>query len=102
MIKQTKLNVSTATTPDSLETAVKREAPKSADAAFPSSIAFDNELTQAIDVNDRSMDLSKSYYGLSTEPFEKEKADILMAPIEPNDVEIKPGISVFLLYFLNF
>ena len=48
------------------------------------------------------MDLSKSYYGLSTEPFEKEKADILMAPIEPNDVEIKPGIFVFLLYFLNF
>jgi hypothetical protein len=32
-----------------------------------------------------------SYHGLSVQPFPKEAAEILMAPIEPLDVEIKPG-----------
>jgi hypothetical protein len=32
-----------------------------------------------------------SYHGLSAQPFPKEAAEILMAPIEPMDVEIKPG-----------
>lgn len=36
-------------------------------------------------------DWSRSYHGLSVEPFAKEVADILQAPIDPLDVEIKPG-----------
>lgn len=32
-----------------------------------------------------------SYHGLSAQPFPKEVAEILMAPIEPLDVEVKPG-----------
>ena len=36
-------------------------------------------------------DWSKSYFGLSSEPFPKEVAEILQAPLDPNDVEIKPG-----------
>jgi hypothetical protein len=38
-------------------------------------------------------DWSKSYFGLSVEPFSKDITDILLAPIDPLDVEIKPGRS---------
>jgi hypothetical protein len=36
-------------------------------------------------------DWSKSYFGLSVEPFAKEVSDILLAPVDPLDVEMKPG-----------
>lgn len=36
-------------------------------------------------------DWSKSYFGLSVEPFSKEVAEILQAPLDPLDIEIKPG-----------
>lgn len=36
-------------------------------------------------------DWSKSYHGLSSQPFSFEIADILQAPLDPNDVEMKPG-----------
>jgi hypothetical protein len=36
-------------------------------------------------------DWSKSYFGLSAEPFPKDATDILLAPVDPLDVEIKPG-----------
>lgn len=37
------------------------------------------------------VDWARSFHGLSTEPFSKEAADILLAPVDPEDVEIKPG-----------
>lgn len=36
-------------------------------------------------------DWSKSYSGLSTQAFNKEVTDTLLAPINPLDVEMKPG-----------
>jgi hypothetical protein len=36
-------------------------------------------------------DWSRSFHGLSAEPFSKEVADTLLAPIEPQDIEVKPG-----------
>ena len=41
--------------------------------------------------SDGTTDWSKSYSGLSTQPFSKEIATVLMAPLDPLDVEIKPG-----------
>jgi Mitochondrial genome maintenance MGM101 len=41
--------------------------------------------------DDSATDWSRSYHGLSETPFEKEIADILLAPIDPADVEMKPG-----------
>ena len=38
-------------------------------------------------------DWSRSYHGLSTQPFPAEVADILQAAIEPLDIEMKPGLS---------
>ncbi|KAG9077307.1 hypothetical protein FS749_010814 [Ceratobasidium sp. UAMH 11750] len=37
-----------------------------------------------------------SFHGLSAQPFPKEAAEILMAPIEPMDVEIKPDGLLYL------
>lgn len=36
-------------------------------------------------------DWSKSYHGLSTQAFSKDIAEILLAPIDPLDIEMKPG-----------
>ena len=38
-------------------------------------------------------DWSKSYFGLSTQPFPREVAETLLAPVDPMDVEMKPGTS---------
>ncbi|KAG0036264.1 hypothetical protein BGZ82_004482, partial [Podila clonocystis] len=34
---------------------------------------------------------TRSFAGMAIEPFEKEVADILMKPLDPADIEIKPG-----------
>ncbi len=43
-----------------------------------------------------NVDWTRSFHGLSAEPFSKEAADILMAPLSPDDVEIKPDGIVYL------
>ena len=40
---------------------------------------------------DGTTDWSRSYSGLSVQPFPKEAADVLLAPVDPLDIEIKPG-----------
>jgi Mitochondrial genome maintenance MGM101 len=45
----------------------------------------------SLDVPATGTDWSRSYSGLSTERFPKEVAEILMAPVDPLNVEIKPG-----------
>lgn len=42
------------------------------------------------------VDWTRSYHGLSAEPFSKEAAAILLAPVDPDDVEIKPDGIVYL------
>jgi len=41
-------------------------------------------------------DWSRSFHGLSAEPFSKEVADTLLAPIEPQDIEVKPDGLIYL------
>ncbi|KAI0774553.1 mitochondrial genome maintenance MGM101 [Fomes fomentarius] len=43
-----------------------------------------------------SPDWSKSYFGLSTQPFPKEAAEVLMQPVDAQDVEIKPDGLIYL------
>jgi hypothetical protein len=46
------------------------------------------------DGTDPSIDWSSSFHGLSTTAFEPHVASILMAPLDPEDIEIKPdGIA---------
>ena len=48
---------------------------------------FENELSlEAIDAVD------KHFSGLSSEPFESKVQEILSAPLDPKDVECKPGM----------
>jgi len=41
-------------------------------------------------------DWSRSYHGLSTQPFPQEAADILQAAIDPLDIEMKPDGMIYL------
>ncbi|KAE9407272.1 mitochondrial genome maintenance MGM101 [Gymnopus androsaceus JB14] len=45
---------------------------------------------------DQGRNWSKSYHGLSEQAFSKEIADVLMAPVEPLDIEIKPDGMIYL------
>ena len=49
--------------------------------------------------SDGTTDWSRSYAGLSVQPFPKEVADILQNPLDPLDVEIKPGTSETISHF---
>ncbi|KAI1007997.1 hypothetical protein K3495_g218 [Podosphaera aphanis] len=42
------------------------------------------------------VDWTRSFHGLSVEPFSKEAAQILMAPIPLNDIEVKPDGILYL------
>lgn len=42
------------------------------------------------------VDWTSSFHGLSVEPFKKEAADILLQPLNPEDVEIKPDGIIYL------
>lgn len=42
------------------------------------------------------IDWTRSFHGLSTQPFSKEAADVLLKPLSPEDVEIKPDGIIYL------
>ncbi|KAF2453265.1 mitochondrial genome maintenance MGM101-domain-containing protein [Lineolata rhizophorae] len=56
--------------------------------------------TPLLDINDSAdgerIDWSRSYQGLSSAPFPKDVADVLLAPVLEEDVEIKPDGIVYL------
>jgi hypothetical protein len=62
-------------------------------AYFPASQQFDPPAAEGIDVNEpgNTHDWSKSFHGLSTQPFSSEVAEILMQPVNADDIEVKPG-----------
>ncbi|RDW66350.1 hypothetical protein BP6252_09985 [Coleophoma cylindrospora] len=49
-----------------------------------------------LDEGSRQVDWTRSFHGLSAEPFSKEAADILLAPLDPEDVEVKPDGIIYL------
>ncbi|KAI4179594.1 MAG: hypothetical protein LQ346_007156 [Caloplaca aetnensis] len=49
-----------------------------------------------LDESSRQVDWARSFHGLSTEAFSKESAQALLAPIEPEDIEVKPDGIVYL------
>ncbi|ORY01938.1 mitochondrial genome maintenance MGM101 [Basidiobolus meristosporus CBS 931.73] len=50
------------------------------------------------DINhpNRKRDWTKSFYGVGSQPFEKEVAEILMKPINKEDIEVKPDGLLYL------
>ncbi len=67
--------------------------PKPAPAAEPAAGSLDAILPDVLG-SDGATDWSRSYHGLSALPFAPEIAEVLLAPIDPMDVEMKPGESV--------
>ncbi|KAI9000736.1 mitochondrial genome maintenance MGM101-domain-containing protein [Trametes punicea] len=82
-----------------LSSSVLRESPApssaSAPPAFPAEFA-DSHAIGGSPKDPSHPDWSRSYFGLSTQPFPKEVAEVLMTPIDPMDVEIKPDGLVYL------
>ena len=52
-----------------------------------------NGITFGNGIGEVQNDWSKSYHGLSAVAFSKDIADILQAPVDPLDIEMKPGQS---------
>ncbi|CAM0142707.1 unnamed protein product [Umbelopsis sp. WA50703] len=65
---------------------------------FPASQQFDTPVAEGIVLEEASdtHDWSKSFHGLSTQPFSSEVAEVLMQPISPDDIEIKPDGLLYL------
>ncbi|KAI9104509.1 mitochondrial genome maintenance protein [Phlyctochytrium arcticum] len=87
------------------------EKPSARGGAFPNASAFENEVyassndggpsndgtPQPAFMNDPDYhDLTNSHKGLSFEPFPKEIADVLLAPLPEKDIEIKPDGLLYL------
>jgi hypothetical protein len=49
-----------------------------------------------LDEGSRQVDWTRSFHGLSAQPFSKEAADILLAPIEFDEIEVKPDGLLYL------
>jgi Mitochondrial genome maintenance MGM101 len=49
-----------------------------------------------LDESGQQVDWTRSFHGLSAEPFPKEVADILTQPIPEEDVEVKPDGVIYL------
>lgn len=74
---------------------------------FPASTAFQNETpsssvtsesqdTPAFPGESLETDFSTSYKGISIEPFPQRTLDVLSAPVEPSDIEMKPDGLIYL------
>jgi hypothetical protein len=50
-----------------------------------------------LDDDTTQIDWSRSFHGLGSQAFSEEAAKILTSPLDPNDVEIKPGIPLLVL-----
>src|SRR5271155_4746737 len=50
---------------------------------------FSDEPLKLQEDDPSQVDWTSSFHGLSVEPFAKEAADVLLAPISPDDIEIK-------------
>ena len=59
--------------------------------ARPEEIESLNDAPIFLEDDTTQVDWSRSFHGLSTQPFSEEAAKVLTAPLEMNDVEIKPG-----------
>lgn len=55
-----------------------------------------NDASIVLDEGSRQVDWGRSFHGLSTEAFSPEAAKILLAPLDPDDIEIKPDGIIYL------
>ncbi|EJD01365.1 mitochondrial genome maintenance MGM101 [Fomitiporia mediterranea MF3/22] len=78
------------------EVQVSEEVAQKAGGAAPSPIPPINEAQNSYSGDENKTDWSRSYSGLSVQPFSKEAAEVLQAPLNPIDIEIKPEGLIYL------
>lgn len=57
-------------------------------------------LTGGSESSGQPTDWSRSYHGLSVQPFEDKVSEVLLAPVDPMDIEMKPGVFLPIYYSL--
>ena len=55
-----------------------------------------NDSPITLDEGGPHIDWAQSFHGLSTQPFAKEVSDVLLKPLHPDDIEIKPDGILYL------
>jgi hypothetical protein len=70
--------------------AVYRQEPQE-NAAVVDEVESLNDAPVFLEDDATQVDWSRSFHGLSSQPFDEETTKILTAPLEIDDVEIKPG-----------
>lgn len=88
-----------ATSPASKATSLDPQPPESPEtiaANVPDLSGGLNDESVVLDEGDRQVDWSRSFHGLSTEAFPPEAAKALLAPIHPDEIEIKPDGIIYL------
>lgn len=55
-----------------------------------------NDQNVVLDEGQRQVDWSRSFHGLSSEAFSPEAAKALLAPIHPDEIEVKPDGIIYL------
>jgi hypothetical protein len=81
----------TATKPNNTPASIAKPTTKPSDLS-----KLDDEPSKLEDDDPSGVDWSSSFKGLSIEPFSKEAADVLQAPLDKNDIEIKPDGIIYL------
>lgn len=76
-------------------------APATKNIPVPPSSTQDSEssvqpLPELTEQDPTHIDWTNSFHGLSVEPFAKDAADVLLAPLDPEDIEIKPDGIIYL------
>ncbi|KAL2049461.1 hypothetical protein ABVK25_010256 [Lepraria finkii] len=72
------------------------ESPETIAADVPDLTGGLNDQNVVLDEGDRQVDWTRSFHGLSTEAFSPEAAKALLAPIHPDEIEIKPDGIIYL------
>ena len=85
-----------ATSPSSTPAKANGSLPPSASKPATAGLNFEDGPLKLQEDDPSGVDWSSSFNGLSIQPFAKEAADVLLAPIDKNDVEIKPDGIIYL------
>jgi len=94
--KSTPRQAQPAPSPATSATSPKAHAPPSASKPADVALNFEDEPIKLQEDDPSGIDWSSSFNGLSVQPFSKEAADVLLAPLVKNDVEIKPDGIIYL------
>ena len=88
-----------AASPASRSTSLDAQPPQSPETISPDTADLTsglNDQNVILDEGARQVDWTRSFHGLSTEAFSSEAAKALLAPIEPDEIEVKPDGIIYL------